>query len=135
MRPPAVLNADDCWRLLASQEVARVAWSGPDGVSIVPVNYVAIDRALWFRTQPYSELGRQSTGSRVAVEVDQLDVADRSAWSVVVVGWPQAVEPADVPEAVQQMRIWIPGLRSLAVRVDPVEVTGRRVWGQRPAAR
>jgi hypothetical protein len=75
-------------------------------------------------------------GCRLAVEVDHLDHLDRtdqSAWSVVAIGWSRVVEPADVPEAVTRMDLWIPGPRSQAVRVDPVEITGRRIWGRRPA--
>jgi uncharacterized protein len=130
MRPPAILTAYDCWRLLATEEIARVAWAGPDGVAIVPVSYTVTDRALWFRTQPYSALGRQGKGGRVAVEVDHLDHVTNSAWSVVVVGTMRLVDPGDVPDAVMQMHVWVPGPRSLVVRIDPVEVTGRRLWGR-----
>jgi len=130
MRPPAVLNAYDCWQLLPTEEVARVAWEGPDGVAIVPVNYTVAGQTLWFQTQPYSALGRQCKGGRLAVEVDHLDPADRSAWSVVAIGWAQLVDGGDVPDAVRRMELWIPGPRSLAVRVEPVKLTGRRVWGR-----
>jgi nitroimidazol reductase NimA-like FMN-containing flavoprotein (pyridoxamine 5'-phosphate oxidase superfamily) len=134
-RPPAVLTAYDCWRLLATEEIARVAWVGPDGVTIVPVSYTVTDRTLWFRTQPYSALGRQGKGARVAVEVDQLDHATNSAWSVVAVGTMRPVNPGDVPHEVMQMHVWVPGPRSVVVCVDPVEVTGRRVWGRTRASR
>jgi nitroimidazol reductase NimA-like FMN-containing flavoprotein (pyridoxamine 5'-phosphate oxidase superfamily) len=129
-RQPDVLDAYDCWQLLPTEEVARVAWAGSDSVAIVPVNYTVVDKALWFQTQPYSQLGRACDGARLAIEVDQLDHEKRSAWSVVVVGYADVVDPEDVPEAVRQMQIWIPGPRSLAVRVAPVEVSGRRVWGK-----
>jgi nitroimidazol reductase NimA-like FMN-containing flavoprotein (pyridoxamine 5'-phosphate oxidase superfamily) len=133
IRPPAVLDAYECWQLLPTEEVARVAWAGRDSVAIVPVNYAVVDKTLWFQTQPYSQLGRHCDGARLALEVDQLDHATKSAWSVVVVGYAEAVAREEVPETVQQMQIWIPGPRSLAVRVSPVEVTGRRVWGRPPA--
>jgi uncharacterized protein len=129
-RPPAVLTAYDCWQLLSTEEIARVAWLGPDGVAIVPVTYVVADRALWFRIQPYSELGRQGKGGRVAVEADHLDRATKSAWSVVVIGTTRLVDPGDAPDEVLHLDTWIPGPRSLVVRVDPVEVTGRRLWGR-----
>ncbi|MDH2412769.1 pyridoxamine 5'-phosphate oxidase family protein [Nocardioides sp. CER19] len=134
-RPPAVLTAYDCWRLLPTEEVARVAWSGPDGTAIVPVNYTVTHQSLWFRTQPYSALGRQVHGGRVAVEVDHVDHVDKSAWSVVAIGTAQVVDGDEVPDSVLQMRVWVPGPRSLVVRVDPVEVTGRRLWGRADANR
>jgi uncharacterized protein len=134
MRPPAVLNASDCWQLLPTQEVARVAWNGPDGVSIVPDNFTVRDRALWFRTQPYSELARQCKGGWVVVEVDHLEPVERSAWSVVEVGPTQLVASSEAPDQVLQMQVWVPGgARSLVVRVDPVRLTGRQIWG-RPRA-
>jgi uncharacterized protein len=129
---PVIMTAYDCWALLETEEVARIAWAGPDGVSIVPVNYVVADGALWFRTQPYSALGRQCDGRRLAVEVDHLDRTHRSAWSVVIVGTAEDVDPRDVPGALMEMPIWAAGPRSLFVRIEPIEVSGRRIWGQVP---
>jgi nitroimidazol reductase NimA-like FMN-containing flavoprotein (pyridoxamine 5'-phosphate oxidase superfamily) len=131
--PPVILTAYDCWGLLETEEVARVAWTAPEGVAIVPVNYAVAEGSLWFRTQPYSALGRQCGGGRVAVEVDQLDRTDRSAWSVVVVGTAESVAPEDVPDRATQMQVWASGPRSMFVRVEPIEVTGRRIWGREPA--
>ncbi|MBB3040221.1 pyridoxamine 5'-phosphate oxidase family protein [Nocardioides sp. LMS-CY] len=130
--PPVVLTGYDCWGLLEDEEIARIAWSSPDGVAIVPVNYAVADGALWFRTQLYTALARQCAGGRVAVEVDHLDRRSRSAWSVVVVGTAERVPPQEVPDSVIGMEVWAPGPRSLFIRVTPIEVTGRRLWG-RPA--
>ena len=124
---PAMLTAYDCWGLLETEEVARIAWVAPDGVAIVPVNYLVTDGALWFRTQPCSALGRQCPGARVVVEVDQVNRAGRSGWSVVVTGTAHPVDPVDVPDAVMEMRVWAGGVRTLCVRVEPIEVTGRRL--------
>jgi nitroimidazol reductase NimA-like FMN-containing flavoprotein (pyridoxamine 5'-phosphate oxidase superfamily) len=129
----AILPGYDCWELLASEEVARVAWAGPDGVAIVPVNYVVGDGALWFRTQPYTALGRQCGGGRVAVEVDHLDRETRSAWSVVVVGTAEPVDGREVPDGLLDIQVWPADVRNLYVRIEPVEVTGRRVSGRRTA--
>lgn len=130
--PPAMLTAYDCWGLLEHDEVARVAWTGPDGVAIVPVSYLVADGALWFRTQPYTALARQCVGGRVAVEVDHLERSNRTAWSVVVIGTAEPVPVDEVPEPVASMEVWVPGPRSFFIRVTPIEVTGRRVRG-RPA--
>jgi uncharacterized protein len=127
--PPAELLAYDCWRLLETEEIARVAWAGPDGVTIVPVNYTVSDGSLWFRTQPYTALARQCTGGRVAVEVDRLDRTSREAWSVVVTGTAERVAAEEVPDSVGEMPVWAAGSRTFFVRVAPVEVTGRRLWG------
>lgn len=131
-RPPAVLSRHDCWGLLEDEEVARVAWAGEDGVAIVPVNYAVADGALWLRTQPYTALARECCGGRVAVEVDRFDRWSRSAWSVVVTGTAERAPVSDVPAGVATMEAWAPGPRTLFIRVTPIEVSGRRLWGHSP---
>lgn len=128
--PPAVLTGYDCWQLLPTEQIARIAWAGPDGVAIVPVNYTVADGALWFRTQPYTALARQCAGGPVAVEVDHLDRETHEAWSVVVTGTAERVPAAEVPDTVGEMPVWAPGPRALFIRVSPAEVTGRRLFGR-----
>ncbi|MFC7493571.1 MULTISPECIES: pyridoxamine 5'-phosphate oxidase family protein [unclassified Nocardioides] len=132
--PPVALTAYDCWGLLEDEEIARIAWAGPDGVAIVPVNYTVSDGALWFRTQPYTTLARRCTHGTVTLEVDHLDRRTRAAWSVVVTGTAERVPVQDVPDHLVGMEIWPAGPASLFIRVTPHEVTGRRLWG-RSAAR
>ncbi|MBZ5736961.1 pyridoxamine 5'-phosphate oxidase family protein [Nocardioides mangrovi] len=127
---PAVLPGYDCWQLLESEEIARIAWSGPDGVAVVPVNYTVADGALWFRTQPYTALARQCAGGRVAAEVDHLDRETHAAWSVVVTGVAERVPAHEVPDTVGEMPVWAPGPRSLFIRLAPTDVTGRRIRGR-----
>lgn len=128
----ATLVAYDCWNLLDKAEIARVAWQGPAGVAIVPVNYAVVAGALWFRTDPSSALARECDGQRVAVEVDEVDRETRAGWSVVVAGVAEVVDTLDAPEMLMDMRIWPSGPRSVFVRVDAAEVTGRKLWGVGP---
>jgi nitroimidazol reductase NimA-like FMN-containing flavoprotein (pyridoxamine 5'-phosphate oxidase superfamily) len=121
------LPTPDCWNLLKSAEIARAAWNGPRGVAVVPVNYSIAEGALWFRTNPYSALARESGGELVAVEVDSLDPANRSGWSVVVRGVAELVEAQEAPEHLADLRIWPAGVRNLFIRIEPVEVSGRRL--------
>ncbi len=121
------LPAFDCWHLLESAEIARVAWNGPRGVAVVPVNYTIAEGALWFRTNPYSALARECGGQWVAIEVDDLDVNRKSGWSAVVRGVAEIIDAQDAPEHLVDLRIWPGGSRNMFVRVDPVEVTGRKL--------
>lgn len=121
------LTGYDCWGLLETQDIARIAWTTPDGVAVRPVNYTVADGSLWFRTEPHSELGRQCGGARVAVEVDHVDRASRTAWSVIVTGTARLVSADEMPDAAMEMRVWPAGVRNLFVRVEPIEVTGRRL--------
>jgi hypothetical protein len=123
----AELTAYESWGLLDSEEIARVAWHGREGVSIVPVNYTVADGSLWFRTDPYSTLGRECAGQRLAIEIDHLDRATQSAWSVVISGVAELVDAADVPDILADLRVWPSGHRPLFIRVEPVDVTGRKL--------
>lgn len=123
----ATLVAYDCWSLLGEAEIARVGWQSPDGVTIVPVNYVVADGALWFRTDPSSTIAREAGGNRVVVEVDHVDPQLHAGWSVIVTGVAELVEFLDVPDMLVDMRVWPGGQHSLFVRVDPDEITGRRL--------
>jgi nitroimidazol reductase NimA-like FMN-containing flavoprotein (pyridoxamine 5'-phosphate oxidase superfamily) len=125
----AELTAYECWGLLDSEEIARVAWHGRDGVAIVPVNYTVADGSLWFRTSPSSTLGRECAGQALAIEMDHLDRATRSAWSVVVSGVGELVDAADVPDVLAGLHVWPSGNRPLFIRVEPDDVTGRKLLG------
>lgn len=123
----AELPPYDCWALLARVQVGRVAWCRPDGPGVVPVNLAVVDGALWFRASPESALVRECRGQRVAVEVDDIDVASRSGWSVVVVGVAEVVDGDDAPESLHLLEVWPAGDRTSYVRVESHEVTGRRL--------
>ena len=126
--PLRTLLPYDCWALLESAHIARIAWAGAQGVALVPVNYTVADGSLWFRTHPDSALGRECSGSRVVVEVDDSDPANHTGWSVLVVGTAELVDASDVPELVD-LQVWPAGDRSLFVRVAPETVSGRRLFG------
>ena len=54
--------------------------------AIIPVNYRVIDGAVVFWTSPGSKMSAAAEGAVVAFEVDDYQLADRSGWSVLVVG-------------------------------------------------
>ncbi|WP_244928122.1 pyridoxamine 5'-phosphate oxidase family protein [Nocardioides sp. W7] len=129
----AELPAFECWSLLESAEIARVAWNGPQGVFIVPVNYTITDGALWFRTTASAEVVSDGSGQWVAVEVDSLDPETRSGWSVVVRGAVELVDAQDAPDRLAELRVWAPGLRTTYARIEPGEISGRRLLPPREA--
>jgi uncharacterized protein len=123
------LSQEECRERLAGASVGRVAFCTPQGPSIYPVNVGVVDGDVLFRTAPYSELGSQVGGRQVALEVDEVDPADASGWSVVARG--EAV-PVDDPDEVARLRRtlpepWAPGQRVLFVRVVVAQVSGRVV--------
>lgn len=113
--------------MLAGEPVGRIAFTTADGPVILPVNYALVGDRVLLRTAPDSLIARHARG-RVAFEVDHIEPARRSGWSVLVRGtadlWPSGTE---VPAQVQP---WAGGPHGLVpVRIDPVDVTGRRVRG------
>ena len=76
------LDPRTCRELLEGAEIGRVAVCTPDGPQILPVNYVVDGASVVFRTAPYGVLGRHAWHGRIAFEVDDVDVASRSGWSV-----------------------------------------------------
>jgi uncharacterized protein len=127
----AELNRYDCWRLVTEAAgpdgIARVVWSGPDGPAIVPVNFTVADGFLWFQTTPGSRLAQESPDQRVLVEVDHVDPASHTGWSVVVTGVATSVSLEDDPGILGDLHVWPGGLRELLLRVEPDELTGRRL--------
>ncbi|GAA4098734.1 pyridoxamine 5'-phosphate oxidase family protein [Nocardioides kongjuensis] len=117
-----VLSDDECWDLLRSRPVGRVAWSGVQGVSVVPVNFAVDGDTVLLRTTPYSLMARDCVGREVAFEVDDVDEERHEGWSVLVRGRCEREErPSDGP------RPWATGSRLLGMRITVRSLTGRRI--------
>ncbi|MFI6848997.1 pyridoxamine 5'-phosphate oxidase family protein [Kitasatospora sp. NBC_00085] len=130
------LSAPECWGRLAPGGVGRVALSTPEGPVVLPVNYRVLDGTLLFRTAAGSILAT-TPGSRIALEVDRIDEASRTGWSVLAVGEATAF---DEPEAVEHLvrrgnpDPWAGGPRDVWVRIRPTSVTGRAIHTQEEEA-
>jgi len=124
-----VLGEQECWDLLRSVPVGRIAWSGPHGVVVVPVNFAVADGAVVLRTSPYAQLAREGVDREVGFEVDLVDAGTHSGWSVLVQGKctrDRNASPAPTP--------WVTGPRTLGLRIEARSVSGRRL-GPPPAER
>ena len=120
------LTPDECWALLTSVPVGRLAWHGPAGLSVVPVNFVEADGRIFVNTAAYSSLARECDDQPVAFQVDALDPSNRSGWSVLVRGvahidYGAAEDPGPTPD------VWPAGTRALRLSVNPTTVSGRRL--------
>lgn len=122
------LTTDQCWNLLRSTAIGRIAASAAGLVDIFPINY-AVDeaaRTVYFRTAPGTKLLELAINDRVALEIDGHDEVE--AWSVVVKGRAQRVERQSEMDAAEQLGLepWIPTLKYRWVRIRPTEIAGRR---------
>lgn len=125
-----MLDEDECLRLLAAEEVGRLAVIHATSPVIFPVNYVLEDRSIVFRTGTGTKLDHGQR-SRVCFEVDAFDRPTRSGWSVVVTGRLEEITPFDSRALAEARTLpidpWAGGTRSHWMRILIDRITGRRV--------
>ncbi|MEV6945186.1 pyridoxamine 5'-phosphate oxidase family protein [Streptomyces sp. NPDC051172] len=123
------LSVPECRALLSTHGVGRIAVPTASGPVVVPVNYSVVEGAIVFRTEPGSTPS-QASGCQVAFEVDRIDDAFSSGWSVLVRGHARTVtDPEEVYRLAEGARSepWAGGHRDQWVRIDPLAITGRRI--------
>lgn len=125
------LSEDECWELLGNAELGRLAFHLLDEVHLVPVNFVAVDGALYFRTAEGNKLLATEINTDVAFEIDRLH--RDSAESVVVRGYSKHLSDAEV-DALSDLplRSWVPTAKFNLVKITPTEITGRRFLLEAP---
>src|SRR5664279_2421074 len=80
------LSEQECETLLANHSFGRVAvWSG-EHPAVLPVLYRVLDGDVVFRTAPGEKLVAAALGQEVVFEIDGVEPARRTGWSVNVVG-------------------------------------------------
>ena len=123
------LAKSECFGLLATGGLGRIALVDDQGPVIFPVNFILDQYTVVFRTDEGSKLDAACRGSRVAFEIDGVDAATRTGWSVLVRG--EAIEvlsPAEVRRLGDVSPVpWAPGAKAHFVRILPAAVTGRRI--------
>jgi nitroimidazol reductase NimA-like FMN-containing flavoprotein (pyridoxamine 5'-phosphate oxidase superfamily) len=125
----AYLEAHQCWALLRSHEVGRLAVSIGDRPDIFPINYVVDHGTVVFRTAEGTKLAGAIKGEAVAFEADGYEPDSGEAWSVVVKG--RAEEISGVHELLDNatdlpLFPWHAAPKKRFVRIVPDEISGRR---------
>jgi len=128
------MSPAQCWQMLASTPVGRVGVVHDSAPEIYPVNHVVDRHSIVFRTDPGNKLHGLMRSPAVCFEVDAIDPASASGWSVLVKG--RAVEVRDPNElerlADLHLRYWSLGPKQHWVRILADQVTGRRLWTRPP---
>ena len=124
------LGEDACRALLAGEEVGRLAMVVGGRPAVFPVNFALDGDAIVFRTAPGTKLDNVGRAP-VAFEVDGLDRAARTGWSVVVDGRLEEVTRFDAAtlDRLRSLALypWADGRRDHWLRLVPSRLTGRRV--------
>jgi uncharacterized protein len=122
------LDSQECWQLLRSVSVGRLAVWVEDHPDIFPINYKVDHGTLVFRTGEGTKLQAATGDTPVAMEADGVDADSGIAWSVVVKGQAAPVKnPQEVLDTVGLLLFpWEAGSKEHFVRITPDIVTGRR---------
>ena len=128
------LDEAECLRLIAQGGIGRIAYQSRFGPAVLPVNYKWHDGSVVFRTAEHSTLdedlrtGIAGGDYKVAFEIDDLDVASRQGWSVLIQGPAHHVSESEREAALQAgVEPWPAGDKELFVRIIPSRVTGRQI--------
>ena len=125
------LSEAECRERLARHTAGRIGFMAGDGPMILPVTYQYRDGSVIFRTSPVGPLAELVRRTSVAFEIDEIDEQSKSGWSVLVLGFAEAMahnylltaawETGPVP--------WAEGVRNLFVEIKPRKISGRAVGG------
>lgn len=128
MARSTVLNESECWTLLRTAEVGRLAVLVDGGVDLFPVNFAVDHGSIVFRTAVGTKFEHAVLGQPVAFEADHT-ASREDAWSVVVKG--TAREIKGLYEGLDAMELalhpWQEGDKPRFVRIEATSVTGRRL--------
>lgn len=124
----AELSVEECYRRLNRHDVGRVSVDARGGPDILPVNYRVDNRSVIIRTSPYGVLA-ELPGKAVSFQVDELDQASETGWSVLLKGSVRAIEAEEMFELrmMGAPQPWAGGVRNLYLRLMPHHVTGREL--------
>jgi nitroimidazol reductase NimA-like FMN-containing flavoprotein (pyridoxamine 5'-phosphate oxidase superfamily) len=123
------LSALECETLLAHHSLGRVAvWSG-EHPAVLPVLYGLLDGDVVFRTAPGEKLIAATLGQEVVFEIDGVEPARRTGWSVNVVGRAELIVDRNDQARISQISIeqWAGDYRDEYVRVRTERLSGRRI--------
>lgn len=131
--PLEELSESDCWTLLRTVDVGRLAApTRRGGIDIFPVNHVVDQGSIVFRTAAGTKLTDAVEASEVAFEADnaarshneQLD----DPWSVVVHGVAELITiQTDLFDSFEiTVRPWHVSNKPYFIRLVPTSVSGRR---------
>lgn len=120
-----VLNEDECYQLLTSQELGRIVVRRKDDMDIFPVNYVVDQGYVYIRSAEGNKVFTVALNSDVLFEVDHVDV--ETAWSVVIKGNAKLLTRSEEISYADSLPLnpWLPTLKYNYVKITPNEISGR----------
>jgi nitroimidazol reductase NimA-like FMN-containing flavoprotein (pyridoxamine 5'-phosphate oxidase superfamily) len=125
-----IIERDECLRLLAGDEIGRLAVVAGNTAVVVPVNFALDGETIVFRTDAGTKLD-DGPRARASFEVDCFDRERRTGWSVVATGRLEEVTPYDAATFARVRLLsvdpWAGGDKAHWMRLVPDRLTGRRI--------
>jgi nitroimidazol reductase NimA-like FMN-containing flavoprotein (pyridoxamine 5'-phosphate oxidase superfamily) len=110
-------------------DAGRIGFIAPEAPQILPVTYQYRNGSIIFRTSPVGPLADLVRRTSVAFEIDSIDEQNQTGWSVLVLGFAEAMahnysltaawETGPVP--------WADGIRNLFIKIKLRKISGRAV--------
>ncbi len=119
------LDAAECKQLLRTTGVGRVAFNGPDGLTVLPLAFSVDGEQLVLRTAAGTQLANLPEDSEVAFEVDEFDAEVLNGWSVLVRGTLTKLTPGELDGEVAPPTPYVPGVRRVLLGLSLEQLSGR----------
>ncbi|MEU4822098.1 pyridoxamine 5'-phosphate oxidase family protein [Actinomadura citrea] len=129
-----ILGDEECRFLLRRSKIGRIVFTLQALPTVQPVNFVFDGEHIVVKTSTASRLATAASDTIVAFEIDDIDTAAGSGWSVVTVGPARrATEPAEIARlSALPLRSWAPGEHDRFIVIRPQLITGRRIPERAP---
>jgi len=121
------LSDDECWQLLGSGVVGRIAWNRAGRPFVIPVNFTVDGTTIHIHSSAYSTLVREVDDSQVAFQVDDIDDTTRSGWTVVAQGRAETRYPGPRTSPGPTVDVWPEGSKAVTIVIVVAEISGRRL--------
>ena len=130
------LSKDECLHLMASVSVGRIIYTRRALPAVELVNFAFDHGDIIIRTQGGGKLAAATQHSVVAFEVDRLDAAQQTGWSVTAIGESQEVTDSGDIARLKAIGLssWAAGVRDHFIRISPEILNGRRLLAFAPQA-
>jgi nitroimidazol reductase NimA-like FMN-containing flavoprotein (pyridoxamine 5'-phosphate oxidase superfamily) len=126
-----VIFRDECFELLAGRDYGRLGLVDGGQPVVLPINYALDGERIVFRTGGGSgKFDALVRGAPAALEIDEIDPATHSGWSVLATGRVSEVRSTLERERLRRecsLLPWAPGDRSHWMVMPATRVTGRRI--------
>lgn len=125
------LTEDEALALAATVPIGRVVYSRYAMPAVHLVNFKLDGKDVIFKTRKGAKFGAAVADTVIAFEVDELDAATRSGWTVTLTGRSRLVTRPEEKRRLEELGVdpWVSD-RDFYIRVKVEKIAGRRIKPQ-----